>query len=281
MGPRRAADEALTGFVQVRARYRRAMNLERDSGRPDALAGYLVTPIVRRALTRIASSLIRSGPERAWSLTRPYGSGKTAFAVFLASLVGKEPAPRLGAQRLLRDADPQLSHSLRKTSFVPVILTGERAPLDLLLVKALRASLEAEWSTRRGPRPTIFSEIARLADRLAEARNVCVTSEIVECFERARRLVASTFGSGLLLVVDEAGKILEYAAQNPGRGDVQLFQALAEVAAGSGDKPLIIVAVRVACRPYSSARRCSGCRTRCLATLGVSTATSGSPASRT
>jgi hypothetical protein len=79
--------------------------------------------------------------------------------------------------------------------------------------------------------------------RLAKARNGCVTSELLECFERARRLVAGTLGAGLLLVVDEAGKILEYAAQNPGRGDVQLFQALAEVAAGSGDEPLLMIAV--------------------------------------
>src|SRR5262245_13260996 len=165
----RAGDGALSDFVQVRARYRRAMNLERDSGRPDALAGYLVTPIVRRSLARIASGLLSGGTERAWSLTGPYGSGKTAFAVFLASLVGKASAPRQGAHRLLREADPQLSNALRSMSFVPVILTGERAPLDFLLVKALRASLEAEWSARRGPRPALFAQVTRLAGRLAEA----------------------------------------------------------------------------------------------------------------
>src|SRR5262245_35757899 len=109
MRSRRARDETRTGFVQVRARYHRAMNLERDSARPDALAGYLVTPIVRRALTRIASGLTPGSTERAWSLTGPYGSGKTAFAVFLASLVGRAPETRRSAHRLLREADPQLS----------------------------------------------------------------------------------------------------------------------------------------------------------------------------
>jgi hypothetical protein len=219
------------------------MNLERDTGHPDSLAGYLVTPIVRRALARIASGLIASGTERAWSLTGPYGSGKTAFAVFLSSLMGMTAASRRSARRVLREADPQLEHSLQKTAFLPVILTGERAPLDLLLVRALRAALEAEWSTRRGAKPAVFAEVIRLGARLAEARNGSVTSEVVTCFEHARRIVAETTGAGLLLVVDEAGKILEYAAQNPARGDVQLFQALAEVAAGSRDEPFLMVTV--------------------------------------
>src|SRR5207247_6992161 len=56
-------------------------------------------------------------------------------------------------------------------------------------------------------------------------------------------LVAETFGFGLLLVVDEAGKTLEYAAQNPTRGDVHLFQALAELAGSFQDAPLVMVTV--------------------------------------
>src|SRR2546425_12469989 len=93
MGRNETRDEALTAFVRVRARYRRAMNLERDSGRNDALAGYLVTPIIRRALSRIISGLDSGGTERAWTLTGPYGSGKTAFAVFLSSLTRGDQGP--------------------------------------------------------------------------------------------------------------------------------------------------------------------------------------------
>src|SRR2546428_12853746 len=87
MGKNGMSAQSLAAFVRVRARYRRAMNLERDTGRNDALAGYLVTPIVRRALSRIVAGLESGGTERAWTLTGPYGSGKTAFAVLLASLM--------------------------------------------------------------------------------------------------------------------------------------------------------------------------------------------------
>src|SRR5262245_15720295 len=134
MGRNGTRDESLAAFVKVRARYRRAVNLERDSGRGDALAGYLITPIVRRALSRIISGLESGGTERTWTLTGPYGSGKTAFAVFLASLIRGDRSPlRRAAHTVLRESDPKLIHSLRKMALLPVILTGERAPLDLLL----------------------------------------------------------------------------------------------------------------------------------------------------
>ena len=183
MGRNGTRDETLTAFVRVRARYRRAMNLERDIGRNDALTGYLVTPIVRRALARIVAGLEPGGTERAWTLTGPYGSGKTAFAVLLASLTrGDKSMLSRAAHTVLREADARLSQSLRKLGFLPVILTGERAPLDLLIVQALRNALERAWSTRRGAKPAVLAEARRLAERLLQSPTGCLTSEVVTCF---------------------------------------------------------------------------------------------------
>src|SRR2546425_218676 len=244
MGTDLAANEALTAFVRVRARYRRAMNLERDTGRPDALTGYLLTPVARRALGRIVTGLQKGGVDRAWTLTGPYGSGKTAFVVFLSSLARLTATPlRKNAGAILRESDPVLSQSLRKVEFLPVVLTGERAPLDLLLIRALRNALEAQLPSKRGAKPAILREVKRLAERLDRTRNLCAAGEVLACFERAAHYVGKTHHGGVLLIVDETGKILEYAAQNPARGDIQLFQALAEFAASSGDRPFVVVSV--------------------------------------
>jgi len=48
---------------------------------------------------------------------------------------------------------------------------------------------------------------------------------------------------GVLLIIDEAGKLLEYAAQHPEDNDVFLWQILAEEAAGSRNHPLIVVSI--------------------------------------
>ena len=70
------------------------MNLDRDAGSPAALDGYIVTPAVRRALSQIADGLGEEGGDRAWSLVGPYGSGKSAFAVFLADLLSPSASRR-------------------------------------------------------------------------------------------------------------------------------------------------------------------------------------------
>ena len=56
----------------------------------------------------------------------------------------------------------------------------------------------------------------------------------------ARLLCESGFG-GILLVIDELGKFLEFAAQHPQQSDVFVLQELAESAARSGDNPLLIL----------------------------------------
>jgi hypothetical protein len=55
---------------------------------------------------------------------------------------------------------------------------------------------------------------------------------------------AAADGAGLLLIVDELGKFLEYAAQHPDREDVFVLQRIAELAARSADRPFLVLALR-------------------------------------
>ena len=50
-------------------------------------------------------------------------------------------------------------------------------------------------------------------------------------------------GAGLLLIVDELGKFLEYAAQNPEHGDLFVLQSLAEFAARSDQTPFLMLTI--------------------------------------
>jgi hypothetical protein len=52
---------------------------------------------------------------------------------------------------------------------------------------------------------------------------------------------AAEEGAGVLLIIDELGKLLEHAAQSPDREDVFVLQRLGEMAARSGDKPFVIL----------------------------------------
>ena len=50
-------------------------------------------------------------------------------------------------------------------------------------------------------------------------------------------------GAGLLLVIDELGKFLEYAAQDPAYGDLFVLQSLAEFATRSQETPLLMLTI--------------------------------------
>ena len=231
---------SLASLVEVDRRFRRSVNLDRDAGSTAALDGYVVTPSVRRALTQITDGLDDVAGDRAWSLVGPYGSGKSAFAVFLADLLSGSGSPGDAARSLLGVSDEIAA--LRQPLF-PALLTAERAPLDTLLLKSLRSTVEAIWANQRGAKPRVLSTIKGLLNGSAPALSRCATSDVVGCFEEAVETIGDKKGAGLLLIVDEAGKALEYAAQQPTRGDVYLLQALAEAAARSNGVPFVILTV--------------------------------------
>ena len=232
---------SLLNLVEVGRRFQRAVNLGRDTGSPNALDGYLVTPAVRRALVQIANGLDNEDGDRAWSLVGPYGSGKSAFAVFLADLLSpSDSAAARTARRLLKGSNEV---PVPAQALYPSVLTAERAPLDTLLLKSLDTTLEGIWRHQRGRKPQVLQTVKRYLNGSAPSLSRCATSDVVSCFEEAVQTIADKTGAGLLLIVDEAGKALEYAAQQPTRGDVYLLQALAETAARSNGVPFVVLTV--------------------------------------
>ena len=74
----------LSEIFQVKGRFRRSVHLERDFYTENALDGYVLTATARETLSRVVSTLENETASKAWSLTGPYGSGKSAFALFAA-----------------------------------------------------------------------------------------------------------------------------------------------------------------------------------------------------
>lgn len=77
-------------LVTVAPRFTRAVSLDRDVRLASAVEGYVITTTAQSVLNRFARALREPAGHRAWTLTGPYGSGKSAFAVFVANLFGEE-----------------------------------------------------------------------------------------------------------------------------------------------------------------------------------------------
>ena len=220
----------LSDFFQVKGRFRRSVHLERDFYTENTLDGYVLTVTAREMLSRVVSTFENETTSKAWSLTGPYGSGKSAFALFAAKLLGpRDASTTRQALEVLKDGDTQLhqrfvslngNRSLSSSGFCPVLISGERAPLSLALLRGLEHGLISFGRISRSNSP--LPKIKNLL-KTAEKGKLPHASEITTLFELAIRQVERKGGTGLLLVIDELGKFLEYATQHPAQGDMFVF----------------------------------------------------------
>lgn len=240
-----ARESPLTQLVSVSQRFMRSVSLSRDWGLDEALDGYLLTPSGQEALGRFAAALRRESTSRAWSLTGPYGSGKSAFALFAAQALCGEGDAGDQARTSLKQRAPALWSAffqrggpLAKGRLCPVLITGARGSLEMALAEALLRGVRE--CVGRPPRKFV----ARL-EEIAGGKEVNEqTSGLVALFEEALGIVtdAEHARRGILLVIDELGKFLEHAAARPDDGDLYVMQALAEAAARA-EKPFLIVTI--------------------------------------
>ena len=246
----------LSELFHVASRFHRSVHLERDFYTKNALDGYVLTVTARETLQRVITALEDESTSKAWSLTGPYGSGKSAFALFTAKLLGDSESPTTqGALNLLKRGDKSLWHQFscldlhERRGFCPVLISGERSPITLALLRGLDRGLIAFSDSPVGcsviPRASFRPLLLDIQKRLDAAENGTLphASEITGLFESATGQIRTEGGTGLLLVVDELGKFLEYAAQNPAHGDLFVLQSLAEYASRSDQTPLLMLTI--------------------------------------
>lgn len=206
--PKRSMEQrntAMGQLLQIRPRFMRSVHLERDLSDASSSQGYILTPVAKTALTRICASFYGNSTQRAFRMAGDYGSGKSAFGLALARVSA-------GYTNAL---PKELRAFCGRNRMRPHLATGDHEPLGLTVLRALGIR------TPHGSRPS--------------------TSEVLTKMSKAIGVARSKGFRGVLLVLDELGKNLEFAAQNPEADDIFLLQRLAEEAARSGALPLVVV----------------------------------------
>lgn len=233
----------LSQLVSVRTRYCRAVNLSTDSKSAHALNGILVTPLVVHTLERLLDNLESTQGGRSFMLFGPYGSGKSTFALFLNALFGMGAREDSQAYTLLRASSPNLaarfaSQSYARSPWFCVPLTARRSPIGKIILEGLQEALK-QLPEDSGRRSISIDLKACLRDE-----NWRDSHLVLHLVERMRRLVLVHNFGGFLLIVDEAGKCLEYALQDRAGGDVYLFQELAEHVQRVAGAPMLFLTVQ-------------------------------------
>jgi hypothetical protein len=226
-------------MLPVATRYTRAIHIERDfDAGAYALAGYQATPLVLQTLERILDSMHPTAHTRAFSLTGVYGTGKSAFGLFLAHYFSSTRETR---QQLLEQHStvPMLEGLVHDCPLLmPVLISGNNSSLRHSILQALHQKLTRQTDLFDTPPDLVAELVAALLAPNVDAQRV---ADLVAQSNQA--LVRHTTYGGTLLIIDELGQYLDYAFRQNEAADLFVLQSLAEMAGRSGEIPCVLVTI--------------------------------------
>ena len=230
----------LADTIMVEGRFARSANLERDASRPEPLDGYVVTARALDVIERIMNVAATGSAGGAWSLTGPYGSGKSSLALLIDAALGCANTTRQSALKLIDDASPSLGqltrlahgrYSTDQSGFYRGLVTANREPLSRTILRALHTAVLRRYG--KIPAASRFRASPALRGALRDAASDDSRSmgpSPAALVEIARCLAEE---APLLLIIDEFGKSLE-AIRDDSDADPYLLQQLAEAGQGTG-----------------------------------------------
>jgi len=232
----------LASVVRVRQDGIRSINVESDLQNITISESYQLTAQSRYCLNRIISRFNGGTPTRAWTLTGPYGSGKSFFGLNLMNLFCAAQPAHNYALKQLKSIDPILSHQLSQVlslnsthGLLPVPITGYRASIQECLKHGLVQSLQ----------PIPDEHLQEILSELVEWSPDNESRFLIQWISKLLDVLTNSLldYSGILFIFDEMGKPLEYAATHPDIADVFFMQELAEFANRTGNKPVLFMGI--------------------------------------
>ncbi len=229
----------LAAPLSVAARYTRSVHIQRDAADiVGALTGYQVTPLVLTTTERIMAGIQPGSSERAFSITGPYGSGKSSYGLFLGHYLESSPHER---QELIAKhaagviVDRPLYDGPR---LLPVLVPGNNSSLRYALMRALYTTLTQRIEPVDGSDALITQLVAAIEIPDVDPQRVA------ELLEAATRIVGTTSHfDGLVIIVDELGQYLNYVVRQGSEPDLFVLQTVAEMAARSRSHPCAFITI--------------------------------------
>lgn len=217
--------EALSNKVKITRQYQRSIRIETDLGRMDALNGYICHNTASMVLENISRQVAET-KQHAFTLTGPFGGGKSSLAICFAST-------------LLADNDIR-SYARDRLKIVNVSHFDQAFPVQ----KGWRVL------SISGRRTGVVKEIAKTLNdscgRQVIDEDQATSSSLIKALLAEAE---SNPQDGVLLLIDELGKFLEYSAL--GGDDIHFFQDLAECANRTDSKLIVIGILHQSFRQYA------------------------------
>jgi hypothetical protein len=222
-------NKKLSHYFNIQRRYSRSINLERDLENYEVLEGYILTQRSLETLKRIITTLNTEEGNCAWTLTSVYGTGKSAFAHYLTSLLAHSAselhnksltilAEKLGTS----DPDYQLIDEITtKKNLIMAVATGQREPISYTIIRALSKGVENFCNLYQKSKIKAIKTLETKINNAVEIDSKEIINLVLE--------ITKEYHTGIFLVIDELGKNLEYASSHHGAEDLYVLQQLAEL----------------------------------------------------
>lgn len=204
----------LSDRISVARRFTRAVRVDTDLADAGSLEGYVCSQSAIESLLQMARHHEMTG-HGAFTWTGPYGSGKSSLAVALTVLLsGDEARAAQLLRQVRRDDRKEIVRAFRKTDarWSVAAVVGRREDPSKIIAESLRSLVSGRKELARGRGEALHAWAGRIA--------------------------ADESHAGLVLIIDEMGKVLEAAARDA--GDVYLFQELAETASRSHGRLMVV-----------------------------------------
>ena len=201
--------------IQVQRRFQRSIRLDTDLDDPLALQGFVCPPTFVHALTTL-SQQVKGAGHGAFTWTGPFGGGKSSLAVVLSALLSVPGAKRKRAMSAIGSPAKDIVDALKpgRLGYRSLAIVGRKQDCAELIADALKRDglIRKPIDTQSDNGAALLETLVRIAKRPKHA--------------------------GLVIFIDEMGKVLEAASQ--GRGDLHFLQELAEIASRSQRRLIVI-----------------------------------------
>ena len=248
----------LNEVVSISTRFAKSTNVERDRDKTSVLNGYVPTSRTEAVLGSVLERAINGDAGGAWSITGPYGTGKSSLAIFLDALLGKDGPTRKKALDLLdkdfahKVIEAHKRHNSIEEGFFLGIVTASKEPIGNTILVAIESAIHRRYgkipSEKSLPGMDLFKATKK---RLEDQKNDPTvkgpqTDDLVHIVKQLANK------SPVLLLIDEFGKNLEAVTESDD-ADPYLLQQLAEAGSGSGQPIFLITLQHLSFEDYFAA----------------------------
>ena len=238
----------LNEVVAIATRFAKSTNVERDRDNPSVLDGYVPTSRTEALLSSVLQRATNGDAGGAWSITGPYGTGKSSLAIFLDALLGKDGPTRQRALDLLgkdlakKVIEAHKKHDCIEEGFFLGIVTASKEPIGITVLTAIETAIIRRYG--KIPTAKTLPSIKKFKDikKIYEGKKNDPTYRGPSVPDLVNLVKELSDVTPVLLLIDEFGKNLEEAAESA-LADPFILQELAE--AGSGDgKPIFLITLQ-------------------------------------